>query len=278
MNPIFDSHAHYFDGRFARETEAGADALLTELFESGRIAGIVNIGTNPNTSRAAVAQAARFPTMYAAVGIHPEDCHLLGTLDDALSDLRALLGTPETRRRDKIVALGEIGLDYHWQFYGDIPMDKVRQAAFFEAQLVLAEELELPVIIHDREAHGDCFETILRHPRVRGVFHSYGGSREMARELCRRGWYISFSGTVTFKNADRVREVASSIPHDRLLIETDAPYLAPHPMRGKLNHSGYLSYVTKAIADLWGTDADTVAAVTSENAKRLFCIDGFVQD
>lgn len=130
------------------------------------------------------------------------------------------MGDAESRRRDKIVALGEIGLDYHYETYGELPLDRAKEMAFFEAQLELAEALDLPVIIHDREAHGDCFEAVLRHPGVRGVFHSYSGSAEMAHELVRRGWYISFSGTLTFGNAARVREAAGAVPRDRLLVET----------------------------------------------------------
>ena len=143
---------------------------------------------------------------------------------------------------------------------------------FFREQLKLAEQVDLPVIIHDREAQGDCFETVLDFPRVRGVFHSYSGSAEMARELVKRGWYISFSGVVSFKNAERVREVVKTIPHDRLLIETDCPYLAPHPMRGKLNHSGYLHYTAEAVAGAIGIPFEEVARITSDNAKRLFSV------
>jgi len=217
-----------------------------------------------------VAMAARYPNMYAAVGLHPEDVHFgCGTLDDELSDLRALLGTKETRKRDKIVALGEIGLDYHVE-----NPDKARQAAFFEAQLVLAEELDIPVIIHDREAHGDCFETVLRYPYVRGVFHSFSGSVELAHELVRRGWYISFSGVLTFKNARKTLEVAKSLPHDRILVETDAPYLAPTPFRGRINHSGHLCHTVAVLADLLGLSYEEAVALTAANARALFEIDG----
>lgn len=271
MNRIFDTHAHYFDGRFATEVEGGADALLSTLMPD-TVSHIINVGTNLASSRAAVAQAAQYHGIYAAVGIHPEDCHYITDPDAALADLRELLGSPQTRARDKIVAIGEIGLDYHWPFYGEIPMNKEKQAYFFDAQMELARELELPVIIHDREAHGDCFETVLRHPDVRGVFHSYSGSAEMARELVRRGWYISFSGPVTYKNAERVREAARAVPRDRLLIETDAPYLAPHPMRGKFNHSGLLVYTAQTLAQLWECTPDEVIETTSANAKRLFGI------
>ncbi len=262
---LFDTHAHYFDARFAAET-VGAEALLPALF-AGDVCGIVNVGTDLATSKAVVAQAARYPAMFAAAGIHPTDGMRYSDFDAAVADLAALIGTPEDRRKNKIVALGEIGLDYH---YDDT--DRARQAALFEAQLTLAETLDMPVIIHDREAHGDCFEAVLRHPHVRGVFHSYSGSAELARELTRRGWYVSFSGTVTFKNADRVREAVRVVPEERLLIETDCPYLSPVPHRGEINHSGYLCYTAAAVAAARGVAPEHIAAVTADNARRLFGI------
>ena len=269
MMRIFDTHAHYFDARFEREAEGGADAILREIMPDP-VCRAVNVGTNCQNARLAIAQAARYEGMYAAIGIHPEDCHYITDPDAALEELRALLGTPESRQRDKLVALGEIGLDYHWQEYDGIPMDKARQAYFFDAQMRIARELSLPVVIHDREAHGDCFETVLRYPDVRGVFHSYSGSADMARELVRRGWYISFSGTLTFKNASRVREAALAVPRDRLLIETDAPYLAPHPLRGHLNHSGLLVHTLGVLAELWQTTPENAAEITFENAEKFF--------
>lgn len=267
LRGLFDSHAHYFDARFERETEGGADAILQNIMPEP-VGYILNVGTNCRNSRLAVRQAATHDGMYAAVGIHPGDCHY--ETDAALFGLRELLGNSESRRRDKIVAIGEIGLDYHFANYGEIPLDKTRQMYYFEAQMAMAETLGLPVVIHNREAHGDCFETVLRHPGVRGVFHSYSGSAEMARELIRRGWYLSFSGTLTFRNAPRVREAALAVPRDRLLVETDAPYLAPHPMRGRLNHSGYLSYTVSALAELWGCSPQQAADQTAQNAKTLF--------
>lgn len=269
---IFDSHAHYFDKRFDTEAEGGSEAILASVCPSP-VRYILNVGTNCDSSRQAIAQAARHAGMYAAAGIHPEDCHLLGDADGALGELERLLGDRESRKRDKLVALGEIGLDYHWQSYGEIPMDKGRQAYFFHAQMEMAKRHALPVIVHDREAHGDCFDTVLAHPEVMGVFHSYSGSGEMARELCRRGWYVSFSGSLTFKNAERVREAARQVPRERLLVETDAPYLAPHPMRGKLNHSGLLVHTLSVLAELWSTTPEEAAQITLENAKRLFFID-----
>ena len=271
MERIFDTHAHYFDKKF-EAVEGGANALLCDLFENQDIAGIVNVGTNLQNAREVIEQASRYPKMYAAVGIHPEDCHFITDPEAALAELSTLLQNEEKRKQNKIVALGEIGLDYHWQSYdnGRIPMNKELQAFFFEEQLKLAEKFDLPVIIHDREAHGDCFETVLRHPNVKGVFHSYSGSAEMVHELARRGWYISFSGTLTFTNAARVREAASAVPRDKLLIETDAPYLAPHPHRGKLNHSGYLTLVFSVLAQLWSCSTEEAAAQTYQNAKTFF--------
>lgn len=265
---IFDTHAHYFDKRFD-EAEGGAAAILRMIMPDP-VSRIVNVATNCENAKLTLAQAAQNEGMYAAIGIHPEDCHFLSDPDAALDTLRGLLGTAESRGRDKIVALGEIGLDYHWQDYGGIPMNKEKQAYFFDAQMALAEAMDLPVIIHDREAHGDCFETVLRYPNVRGVFHSYSGSAEMAKELVRRGWYISFSGTLTFKNASRVREAALAVPRDRLLIETDAPYLAPHPMRGRLNHSGLLIHSLEVLGELWGISSEEIAEITFENASRFF--------
>ena len=265
---IFDSHAHYFDRRFEGEVN-GADGILQTVMPRP-VSNIINVGTNLQNSRLAIEQAARYDGMYAAVGIHPEDCHYINDVSAAIEGLAELLGTPESRDQQKIVALGEIGLDYHYENYGEIPMDKEKQAIFFRAQMEMAQLIEIPVIIHDREAHGDCFETVLRYPGVIGVFHSYSGSAEMAKELVRRGWYISFSGTLTFKNAARVREAAMAVPRDRLLIETDAPYLAPHPMRGQLNHSGLLVHPLQVLADLWNCSPQQAAFQTAENAKRLF--------
>ena len=265
---IFDSHAHYFDRRFQAEPD-GADGILQTIMPRP-VSNVINVGTNLQNSKLAIEQAARYDGMYAAVGIHPEDCHYIDDVSAAIEDLSQLLGSPESRDERKIVALGEIGLDYHYENYGEIPMDKEKQMIFFRAQMEMAQLIEIPVIIHDRDAHGDCFETILRYPGVIGVFHSYSGSAEMAKELVRRGWYVSFSGTLTFKNAARVREAAMVVPRDRLLIETDAPYLAPHPMRGQLNHSGLLVHTLQVLADLWNCSPQQAALQTADNAKQLF--------
>lgn len=272
MQHIFDSHAHYFDRRF-EEVTGGAPAILRDVMPEP-VEYVLNVGTNCQTSRMALAQAAQWEGMYAAVGIHPEDCHFLPDADAALDELSDLLGDRETRRQRKLAAIGEIGLDYHWQSYdnGTIPMDRDKQAYFFRAQLELAKRLSLPVIVHDREAHGDSLRIISEYPEVIGVFHSFSGSAEMVRDLVKRGWYISFSGSLTFKNAEKVRQAALAVPRERLLVETDAPYLSPHPMRGKLNHSGLLTYTLETLATLWQCSSEEAAVVTSKNAKTLFQI------
>ncbi len=262
---LFDSHAHYYDGRFDT-VEGGADALLNTLF-AGEVGGIVNVGTDLENAHTVIESAARFENMYAAVGIHPSDGQSYRDIPAAMAELRTILGDAESRKARKIVALGEIGLDYH---YDDT--DKPHQSAFFKAQLKLAEELDLPVIIHDREAHGDVFDAVCAHPGVSGVFHSYSGSAEMARDLVRRGWYISFSGVVTFKNAPKVREAVEAVPLDRILIETDCPYLAPVPHRGQMNHSGLMRYTAEAVAEVKKIPYDELLRITSENARKLYRI------
>ncbi len=259
----FDSHAHYWDARFT-ENEKTPDQLIGGLL-SCDIAGIVNVGTSPETSRLAKEQAERFVGMEYAAGIHPTDAQGLSCgLDEAIAEISAFFRSTDGKRP---VALGEIGLDYH---YDDT--DKELQAAFFDAQLSLAEELNVPVIVHDRDAHADVFDAILRHPRATGVMHSFSGSAEMAVDYARRGWYISFSGTVSFKNARKVVEAAAAVPDDRILIETDAPYLAPHPYRGQRNDSGFLVYTNAALAAARGVSPEETARLTLENAKRLFGI------
>ena len=257
----FDSHAHYWDKRFENETEEGVDALLDALFRES-VSGIINVATSPETARSAIEQARRYPRMYVAAGIHPTDSAELN-LDESLSQLKVLLSDPTA----KIKAIGEIGLDYYWT-----PFDKERQKLFFSEQMRLAERYDLPVVIHDREAHGDCFDMVRSFPCVRGVFHSYSGSAEMAKDLVRRGYMISFSGTVSFKNARAVKEAAASLPRESVMIETDAPYLTPHPYRGKLNHSGYLAYTCAALAEAWGISPEETAEITTKNALRFFNI------
>lgn len=262
----FDSHAHYFDAWF-NEYEGGADAILDKIF-SENVGAIVNIATNPENLKECIKQAQKYENMYVSSGIHPEDCLYIDDIDSALDEIEASVRDDACRRASKIVAIGEIGFDYHLEGLTDGVKEKQRYV--FERQMKMAEKYGLPVIIHDREAHGDCFEMAIRYPNVKGIFHSYSGSSEMARELIKRGWYISFSGVVTFKNANRVREVLSSIPLDRLLIETDAPYLAPHPKRGKMNHSGNLEYTVGMIASVFGRTPEEIASITFENAEKIY--------
>ncbi len=253
MMGLFDSHAHYNDPQLTE------NKVTPDLAYAEGVTCILNAGTNLVTSKECLELAEKYPFCVAAVGIHPSDCGECGELPDAMETMRALASHP------KAVAIGEIGLDYYWD---DMPRDV--QKAWFAAQMDLARELGKPVVIHDREAHGDTFDMICRYPEVIGVMHSYSGSIEMAKEYLKRGWYISFSGVVTFKNAQRVREVACAIPHDRILIETDCPYLAPVPMRGKMNHSGYLHFTAETVAQVLGLPLDEFVKISTENAKRLF--------
>ena len=258
----FDSHAHYYDERFESEIEESVDTLIDALLKDS-ISYVINIGTSPETSRLAIEQAKRHANMYTAIGIHPSDTRFLSDIDSELADIEALILDPD----NKCVCLGEIGLDYHYD-----GTDKEKQMEYFERQMLLAEKLGLPVSIHDREAHGDVMDVIRRHPNVKGILHSFSGSPEMAEELVRLGYYISFSGTLTFTNARKPREVAAILPKDKILIETDCPYLAPHPHRGKINHSGYLSYTNAVLASILGLTEEECASVTEQNARRVFGI------
>lgn len=259
----FDSHAHYYDERFTSEYDGGVDNLIGALLSS-EVSHIVNVGTSPKTNRLAIEQAKKFDNMYTALGIHPSDAQYIDmSLDDAMADVEALIKNPE----NKCVALGEIGLDYH---YPDT--DKELQSRFLDAQLSLARSLDIPVVIHDRDSHQDIMEAVRRHKGVRGVFHSYSGSVEQAKELLTLGYMISFSGTLTFTNARRPREVAAVLPWDSVLIETDCPYLAPHPKRGTLNHSANLCYTNATLAGVWGISEEGCAEITFENARRFFGI------
>ena len=259
MKPMyFDSHAHLDDAKFA-SLSGGADAVVRASVEAG-VCGIVNVGTNIETSRASLELAHRYPFIWAAVGIYPTDAQRLGDgFDAALSKLRGLLND------ERAVAIGEIGLDYH---YDDT--DRSVQKRAFEAQMELADELNMPVVIHDREAHGDVMDIIRRYSSVRGVMHSFSGSAEMALEMVRLGWYISFSGPVTYKNATKVKSAACAVPMDRILVETDSPYLPPTPHRGEVNYPGYVALTLEAIAELRQVSVEELAAATAENAVRVF--------
>lgn len=259
----FDSHAHYYDERFESECDEGVDNLIGTLLSSS-VSGIINVGTSPETSRLAIMQAKKYNGMYTALGIHPSDTRFLDSApDSSLKEIEELILASE----NKCVALGEIGLDYHYP-----ETDKDKQMRYFRAQMSLAKKIGIPVVIHDREAHGDVMDVIRDFPQVHGVLHSFSGSPEMAHELISLGYLISFSGTLTFTNARRPREVAATLGREQVMIETDAPYLAPHPNRGKLNHSGYLEFTNRTLAEIFSVSEEECAAITEENARRFFGI------
>ena len=251
--PIFDTHAHYDDSRF----DGDRDAVLAALPEAG-VELVLDPGCDLPSSRAAAALAERHSHVYAAAGIHPENC--AGFQDADLAALRQLLAQP------KVAAIGEIGLDYYWE--ENPPRDF--QQMVFRKQLALAEELDLPVIVHDREAHGDSLSIIREFPAVTGVFHCFSGSPEMAEELLKRGWYLGFDGPITYKNARRAPEVANITPLERMVVETDAPYLSPVPVRGRRNDSRYLPHVIAKLAEWKGVTPEEMTRITCENGKRLF--------
>lgn len=252
---LFDTHAHYDDEAF----DADREALLAEMPERN-VGRIVNPGCTVETSRQAVALAERFSHVYAAVGIHPENCS--DFTDEDIATLRQLA------RHQKVVAIGEIGLDYYWE---ENPPRQWQQRVL-RAQMALAEELKLPVIIHDRDAHADTLAIVKEFPRVKGVFHCYSGSVEDARTLLKMGWMLSFNGAITFKNARKAPEVIAEVPMERIMIETDSPYLTPVPYRGKRNDSGYVHLVAEKIAWIKGLTVQEVEEITFENGKRFFGI------
>ena len=252
----FDTHAHYYDDAF----DADRDEVLSALPAAGVELALCP-GCDLVSSRQSVALAERYPHLYAAVGFHPEN--LEGASLDQLSEIEAMASHP------KVKAIGEIGLDYYWE---KDPDKRKLQRDFCSAQLSLAEKLDLPVIFHDREAHKDSLDMVRAHPNARGVFHCYSGGVEDAKTLVIMGWMVSFTGVVTFKNARRALEVIEWLPMDRIMIETDAPYMAPEPYRGKRNDSRYVFRMAEAIAQVKGLTAEEVGRITTENGKRFFNI------
>ncbi len=260
---FFDSHAHYDDRRFAAEYEGGTDAALRYVHRAG-VAHVMNVGSSLVSSERSVQLAERFGFVYAAVGIHPCDAQEL-----SVSEIdRALARVEEMAGHEKVRAVGEIGFDYHYD-----GTDTERQRYFFESQIAIAVRLGLPVIVHSRDASGDTLDMIGSHPEVCGIMHSYSGSAEDAARLAQKGWYISFSGPVTYKNARRAKESAAIVPDEMLLIETDAPYLPPEPHRGELNTSAFLPFTCAAVAAQRGATVEETAELTYQNACRLFRID-----
>ena len=252
---LFDTHAHMDDRAFDEDREA----LLSRLPEEG-IVLLMNPGCSLDSSRAACALARKYDYIYAAVGSHPDAA--AEVCPEVLEQYRVLV-----RENPKVKAIGEIGLDYH---YEDIPREIQKEA--FRAQMALAAEENLPVIVHEREAHGDGMAIVREFPTVTGVFHCYSGSLEMARELVSLGWYIGFTGVLTFKNARKALEVAAALPLERIVLETDCPYMAPEPFRGKRNDPGKLYRMAQALAALRGLSEEEVQRVTLENGRRLYRI------
>lgn len=253
---LFDTHAHYNDRQFSEDLHE----VLSAMEENG-VRLIMNPATKADEFDEVIAMCERYPFMYGAVGVHPEE---VDTVNEALAD--------EIRRcamHPKIKAIGEIGLDYYW-----VQDNKEQQKALLAMQIELAKELRLPVIIHDRDAHGDTMSLLREHKvwECGGVFHCYSGSAEMVKEIVDWGMYVGFGGALTFKNAVKPCAAAATVPIDRLVIETDAPYMAPVPMRGKRNLSQYTRYVAAKLAEIKGISAEEMERITFENGKRLYNI------
>lgn len=248
---IFDSHSHYDDLKF----DGIRDELLSSLPCHG-VGRIITCGCDLKSSEVAISLAEKYDYIYCAVGIHPENLESKTAVDE-IERLAA---------HKKAVAIGEIGLDYHY-----CRENRDEQIYYFEQQIILAKRLNLPVIVHDREAHSDTLEILKKH-KPRGVVHCFSGSAETAAEILKIGMYIGIGGVITFKNSKKLPEVVKTLPKDRMLIETDCPYLAPEPYRGKLCHSGMIALTAEKIAEIRGSTAEAVLNQTYLNAQKLFCL------
>lgn len=245
---IFDTHAHYDDNRF----DANLDTLMSQMNERG-VDKIINCGCDKKTSLKSLEFAEKYPFVLAAVGIHPSN---MG--DTTLSDIENLA------KHKKCVAIGEIGLDYYW-----VNDNKNEQKETFISQIELAKKFDLPIIVHDRDAHEDTLE-ILKEHKPKGVVHSFSGSVEMAKEILNLGMYLGIGGVITFKNAKKLPEVVKMLPLERLLLETDAPYLAPVPFRGKTNHSQMIYLIAAKIAEIKNMTTQKILEISYNNAQNLF--------
>lgn len=252
---LFDSHAHLDDEKFDEDREQ----VIARIFESG-VAGFVNVGACMASSARSVTLATQYEKIYAAVGIHPHDA------ENALEKDYEQLAT--WSKLPKVVGIGEIGLDY---YYDLSPRDVQRKV--FIRQIDVARQMNMPIIIHDRDAHADILDVIKKEAKgVRGILHCFSGSLEMAKEIIKLGFYISIAGPVTFKNAAKLPEIVANVPLERLLIETDSPYLTPHPHRGKRNEPTYVRLVAEQVASLRGMELSALAEATYNNAKDIFKI------
>ena len=253
---LFDTHAHLNDPAFDSDREE----LMAGLAAKG-IGLVMNAGCSLESSKDIIQMAQKYPWLYASVGSHPDSADEVN--EEVLEQYRQLAC------HEKVKAIGEIGLDY---YYEDISREIQKNA--FRMQMALANELDMPVIIHEREAHDDGMRIVKEFPKVKGVFHCYSGSAEMARQLVNMGWYIGFTGVLTFKNARKAVETAASIPLDRIVLETDCPFMAPEPFRGKRNDPGYLPKMAEKLAEIRGISVEEAVKITTENAKRLYRIEG----
>lgn len=252
---LFDTHAHFDDEQF----DADRDEVLKSLKSYG-VGNIVNIGSSMKTSRTSVALAEKYDFVYAAVGVHPSETGELCETD--IDELKRLAANPKVR------AIGEIGLDYH---YPD-DVEPSIQKKWFVRQLELAKELNMPVVIHARESKGECLEILKEHKISNGVVHCFSGSAETAREILKLGMMISFTGVLTFKNAKKAIAACAAVPLDRLMIETDCPYMSPEPHRGRRNFSGYVEFVARKMAEIKGVSYEEIVDITERNAKRFYGI------
>ena len=255
MIELVDTHTHLNDKKFA-----GQEAAVIERARENGVTRLINMGDTLASSEKAVTLAAAYEGVYAGVGIHPEEAFPMTSREDDI--LAAWTEQP------RVVAIGEIGLDYYWE--KDAGKRQLQQQVFIR-QLDLARQLQLPVCVHDREAHGDTLAILKKEGRgIRGVMHCFSGSWEMAQELLKMGWYIGVDGPLTFKNAARLPEIVQKFPLEHLLVETDAPYMAPVPMRGRQNEPAYVRYVVEKVAEIKGISVDMVAKQTSRNAEELY--------
>ncbi len=252
---LFDTHAHLNDPAFDEDR----DALILGLKDKG-VEFVMNVGCCLDSSRDCIAMAEKYPFVYASVGSHPDSAAEIN--DDVLEQYRQMAKHP------KVKAIGEIGLDYYYEY----PSRDIQKRAF-RMQMELVRETGLPVIIHERDAHDDGMRMVKEFKDVTGVFHCYSGSAEMARQLVDLGWYIGFTGVLTFKNARKAVETAASIPLERIVLETDCPFMAPDPFRGKRNDPGYLYRMAEKLAEIRGISTQEAVEVTTANAKRLYRIE-----
>lgn len=252
---FFDSHAHLDDDRFCEDREE----VINSLKQSG-VSYVINVGADYETSLNSVKLSENYDFIYASVGVHPYDAKTVN--DKLLDEFRNLV-----KKNKKIVAIGESGLDYSYD-----EADRELQKEAFIKHIELADELKMPIIVHNRDSHKDMMDILTKHRPESAIIHCYSGSMEMAKVLVKMGYYISFSGTVTFKNAKNLKETATWIPLENLLIETDSPYLCPEPERGRRNNPSKVRYTAEVIADLKGMTLEEIAKTTMENAKRVYKI------